>query len=190
MKPRLNQSQTRKSQTGKANRKIDPSSSESLPTKLILAGTGMIAVLFVLKFMLGSLSGILGNSRLNLKRVELNSTTINQQKALAKAPRYGLNDKTVNQNKAQIILRDNGAEDGDYVTLFINGQAYTQSTYITNAGQAVPVSLKPGANLVQIRADKDGVGGITVAVDIDNQIGNTSSVIPQGNSATFYIIHK
>ena len=159
-----------------------------LPSKLIFSGVGFIAVLFVFNSVLGSLFS--SSRKLNLKQAELNPAVGWLEEAQAKAPRYGLNDKTVSIDEVQIILRDNGSEDGDHVTLFVNGKAYTQSIFLTNAGQAVLVPLNPGANLVQITGDRDGVGGITLAADVTSQGNMSSSPIPPGSTAAFYIIQK
>lgn len=137
-----------------------------------------------------SLSGRFSNKLLNLKSVELNSTPETEKKAQIEAPRYGLDDKTVPQEQVTINLRDNGGEDGDYVTLYANGQALTSSFFITNAGQPINVALNPGANFIEITADKDGVGGITLAADVSNQGNMASSPIPVGNTAAFYIIRR
>ena len=138
-----------------------------------------------------SVAGLFSSSKqLNLEKVELNPTPSSAKKSQTEAPRYGFDDKTVNQIEAQIILRDNGSEDGDHVTLFVNGKAYTQSVFIKNAGQSVLVPLNPGANLVQITGDRDGVGGITLAADVSGQGNQSSSPMPEGGTAAFYIIRK
>ena len=159
-----------------------------LSLKLIFSGVGIIAVLIVIQSVLGSWFS--SSRKLNLKQAELNPAIGWQEQAETKQPRYGLDDKTVSQDEVQIILRDNGVEDGDFVTLFVNGKPYTQSTFLTNSGQAVRVPLNTGPNLVQITGDRDGGGGITLAADVSSQGNMSSSPMPQGNTAAFYIIHK
>ena len=176
--------------TSQASSPINDLSSSGL-SKLILGGVGIVAVLLVAQSVLGSLSNLLPkNRRLNLKQVELNPTAVSQRKAQAEAPRYGLDDKVVNQEQVYIVLRDNGAEDGDYVTLSVNGKVYAPRVFLKNAGNTVLVPLNPGANLVQIYGDRDGGGGVTLAADVSNQGNMTSSAFPQGATAMFYIIRR
>ena len=157
-----------------------------LPFKLILSVVGLVAVLFVIQSL--KVSWFSSSRKLNLKQAELNPAVGWQEKAETMQPRYGLDDKTVSQDEVQIILRDNGYEDGDHVTLFVNGKAYTPSTLLTNAGQSVLVPLNLGANLVQITGDLDGGGGVTLAADVSSQGNMSSSPIPVGSTAAFYII--
>lgn len=176
--------------SSQASSPINDSSSSGL-FKLILGGVGVVAVLLVTQLVLGSLSNLLPkNSKLNLKQVELNPTAASQRKAQAEAPRYGLDDKVVNQEQVYIVLRDNGAEDGDYVTLSVNGKVYAPRVFLRNAGNSVLVPLNPGANLVQIYGDRDGGGGVTLAADVSTQGNMTSSAFPQGATAMFYIIRR
>ncbi|MDJ0633709.1 MAG: hypothetical protein QNJ34_11030 [Xenococcaceae cyanobacterium MO_188.B29] len=159
--------------------------------KLILGSVGVVAVLLVVQSALGSLSTLLPSSRkLNLKQVELNPTATSQKATQTEAPRYGLDDKTVNQEQVAIFLRDNGAEDGDYVTLSVNGKVYAPNVFLRNAGTSVLVPLNPGANLVQIHGDRDGGGGVTLAADVSNQGNMTSSAFPEGATAMFYILRR
>ena len=164
------------------------SSTTGLPLKLIFSGVGVIALLLVVQSIFASLFS--GSSKLNLKEAELNPSADWQQEAQALQPRFGLDDLTVSQEQVTIILRDNGYEDGDHVTLFVNGKAYTESTFLTNAGQSVVVPLNLGANFVQITGDLDGGGGVTLAAGVSNQQNMSSSPMPVGSTAAFYIIRR
>ena len=162
-----------------------------LPSKLIFSGVGVGVGIIAVLFVFNSILGLFSSSRkLNLKQAELNPAAGWQKEVQNQAPRYGLDDKTVSIDEVQIILRDNGYEDGDRVTLFVNGKAYTQSIFLTNAGQAVLVPLNPGQNLVQITGDRDGGGGITLAADVSSQGNMSSSPIPVGSIAAFYVIQR
>lgn len=156
--------------------------------KFVVPGIALVALLVIIQSAIGSL--LPADRKLNLKKVELNPTAASQKKAQVEAPRYGLDDKVVNQEQVAIILRDNGYEDGDYVTLSVNGKVYAPRVYLRNAGGSILVPLNPGANLVQIRGDRDGGGGITLAADVSNQGNMTSSAIPEGGTAMFYILRK
>ena len=91
-----------------------------------------------------------------------------------------------------IVLRDNGAEDGDYVTLSVNGKVYAPRVFLKNSGNSVLVPLNPGANLVQIYGDRDGGGGVTLAADVSSQGNMTSSAFPEGATALpfFQLVHS
>lgn len=137
-----------------------------------------------------SLPKSFSSKQLNLKSIELNPNADTEKKAQIEAPRYGLDDKTVHEEQVTINLRDNGSEDGDHVTLYVNGEALTSSFLITNAGQPINVALNPGPNFIEITADKDGVGDITLAADVSSQGNMASSTIPVGSKAAFYIIRR
>ena len=182
MNPQQQQSRPERSPVSETN------SSSSGLSKLIIPGVALVAVLMVVQSALSSFSP--ANRKLNLKQVELNSTSASQKKAQTEAPRYGLDDKVVNQEQVYIVLRDNGAEDGDYVTLSVNGKVYAPRVFLRNAGNAVLVPLNPGANLVQIYGDRDGGGGVTLAADVSSQGNMTSYPFPEGATAMFYIIRR
>ena len=183
----MNPQQQQQSQSKRTPLSETNSSSSGL-SKLIIPGVALVAVLMVVQSALSSFSS--ANRKLNLKQVELNPTAASQRKAQAEAPRYGLDDKVVNQEQVYIVLRDNGAEDGDYVTLSVNGKVYAPRVFLRNGGNSVLVPLNPGANLVQIYGDRDGGGGVTLAADVLSQGNMTSSAFPQGATAMFYIIRR
>ena len=86
-----------------------------------------------------------------------------------------------------IELRDNVDEDGDYVTLRVNGRVYANNQLILNRGTVIMVDLQPGANQVEIVGVKDGRGGITLEANIAG-VGNVNRrPIPEGRTASFII---
>ena len=100
---------------------------------------------------------------------------------------YGFQNLTVYAPTVAIQLRDNVDEDGDYVSLIINGQVYTQNELIVNRGRVMMVDLQPGENRVDIIGIKDGEGGITLEVNVAG-IGNINNrPIPEGSTASFII---
>jgi len=127
----------------------------------------------------------------NLKDLELrNSTGIENQAAVSVAPRYGLRDLEVHEQLVNLILWDNGAEDGDFVTVEVNGRVYAANMMLRNSANFIPVALNPGANLVKIHGIRDGAGGITLAADVSNQGNMTNAPFPVGATAMFYIIRR
>ena len=103
-------------------------------------------------------------------------------------PRYGLEDVRVRQQQAYIILRDIGAEDGDIVTLKVNGQVVAANVFLRNGGNSVLVNLRAGSNLVELVGVRDGVGGITLAADVSDRGNMTRTPFPPGATAQFNII--
>lgn len=108
----------------------------------------------------------------NLKGLELgNSSGIgSQQAAVSAAPRYGLRDLEVRDSQVYLTLWDNGAEDGDFVTVKVNGRVYANSFMLRNSANSIPVALNAGANLVEINGIRDGGGGITLAADVSSTL--------------------
>ena len=103
---------------------------------------------------------------------------------------YGFNNVVVSAPTVAIELRDNVDEDGDFVTLRVNGQDYASYQQIWNRGQVFMVPLQPGDNQVEILGDKDGTGGITLEVNVAG-IGNINSrPIPEGSTASFVITRQ
>ncbi len=100
---------------------------------------------------------------------------------------YGFRNLTVNAATVAIQLRDNVDEDGDYVSLIVNGKAYASNQLILNHGQVIMVDLQPGENRVDIVGIKDGTGGITIELNVAG-IGNINNrPIPEGSTASFII---
>ena len=188
MNPQPQQRQEQQQPT--IERSPHPERSSSGLLKLILPGVGIVAVLFIVQYLLSSLANLSLSNKLNLKKAELNPTAAIAKKSQAEAPRYGLDDKTVKEEQVYIILRDNGYEDGDYVTLSVNGRVYAPKVFLRNAGNSVLVPLNPGANLVQIYGDRDGGGGITLAADVSTSGNISSSPFSPGETAMFYIIRR
>lgn len=129
---------------------------------------------------------------LNLKDLELRYPNIVQGRRVVatEAPRYGLRDLEVHDSQVNLILWDNGAEDGDFVTVEVNGRVYASNIMLRNSANSIPVALNPGANLVKIHGIRDGAGGITLAADISNQGNMTNAPIPEGATAMFYIVRR
>ncbi len=103
---------------------------------------------------------------------------------------YGFRNLTVNASTVAIQLRDNVDEDGDYVTLIVNGKVYANKQLILNRGTVFMVDLEPGQNRVDIVGVKDGRGGITLEANVAG-IGNINNrPIPEGSTASFIINRK
>ncbi len=126
----------------------------------------------------------------NLKDLELRNPSGIENQAAAEAPRYGLRDLEAHEQQVNLILWDNGAEDGDFVTVEVNGRVYAANMMLRNGANSIPVALNPGANLVKIHGIRDGGGGITLAADVSNQGNMTNAPFPVGATAMFYIIRR
>ena len=100
---------------------------------------------------------------------------------------YGFRNVTVFAPRVPIELIDYWAEDGDYVTLKVNGRVVASNQMIRNRGRIIMLELKPGRNLVEIVGVKDGRGGITLEANVAG-VGNVNNQpIPEGRTASFII---
>ncbi|MDJ0718736.1 MAG: hypothetical protein QNJ54_31675 [Prochloraceae cyanobacterium] len=142
--------------------------------------------------LLWGVQNVVNSFKYPLRGLELKDVAgLNAKKARhSKSPKYGLKDVRVpqNQNQVYIVLRDIGSEDGDIVTLKVNGQVIAANVFLRNGGNSVPVNVRPGANLVEIYGVRDGVGGITLAADVSTQGNMTNTPFPPGATASFYIV--
>ena len=126
----------------------------------------------------------------NLKDLELRNPSSIENQAAVEAPRYGLRDLEAHEQQVNLILWDNGAEDGDFVTVEVNGRVYAANMMLRNGANSIPVALNPGANLVKIHGIRDGGGGITLAADVSNQGNMTNAPFPVEATAMFYIVRR
>ena len=100
---------------------------------------------------------------------------------------YGFRNVTVFAARVPMELIDYWAEDGDYVTLKVNGRVVASNQMIRNYGKVIMLDLKPGKNLVEIVGVKDGRGGITLEANVAG-VGNVNNQpIPEGSTASFII---
>ena len=162
----------------------------------VFPSAAILVLLFFLSSILnsGTKSNIprTGNSP-SLSAIELNPSFMsqNQAKAQEQAPHYGLQNQTVNQEQVIINLRDNAYQDGDVVTLSVNDRVVVENHSLLNQGTAIPVSLRPGTNVVKIYGVWDGMQngmGISLSADVLNQGNATNVLFPQNATATFNIV--
>ena len=170
----------------KPSQKLSKSSSSLDFSKLVLPVLAVLALLGAANLLRPK-----ATYQTNLKGLELgNPSGMGIQQAAAEAPRYGLRDLEVRDSQVYLILWDNGAEDGDFVTVKVNGRIYANSFMLRNSANSIPVALNPGANLVEINGIRDGGGGITLAADVSNQGNMTNTPFPVGATAMFYIVRR
>lgn len=68
----------------------------------------------------------------------------------------GLQDVTVDSRQVEMRLWDHGEQDGDIVTVLLNGQPLVSGFTITNAGVAFRLLLNPGPNRLTVYAHNEG----------------------------------
>ena len=81
--------------------------------------------------------------------------------------------QVVEVENAQLRIRvwDNGAVDGDYVTLFLNGQRILHNYRVSKSKRAIPVKLDQDDNFLILHAEDLGdISPNTVAVSIDDGV--------------------
>lgn len=171
----------------KQSQKLSKSSSSPSVSKFVLPALAVLALLGAANLLRSK-----PTYQTNLKDLERSDPTgiQSQQTAAAEAPRYGLRDVEVHQQQVNLILWDNGGEDGDFVTVEVNGRAYAANMMLRNSANSIPVALNPGSNLVKIHGIRDGAGGITLAADVSNQGNMTNAPFPVGKAAMFYILRR
>ncbi len=171
----------------KRSQKLSKSSSSLDFSKFVLPVLAVLALLGAANLLRPKLT-----YQTNLKDLELGNPSgiRSQQAAVSVAPRYGLRDLEVRDSQVYLILWDNGAEDGDFVTVKVNGRVYANNFMLRNSANSIPVALNPGANLVEINGIRDGGGGITLAAAVSNQGNMTNIPFPVGATAMFYIVQR
>ena len=99
-----------------------------------------------------------------------------------------------------LYLSDNNANDGDILSIALNGQVVNQNIRITtpDAGppHAISMALKQGQNQVDILCVSDPGGGCTLQAEISNTTAGTGLTtinqdpIPEGEYASFIVEYK
>lgn len=100
---------------------------------------------------------------------------------------YGFNNMVTKASTVAIRLRDNVDEDGDFVSLIVNGEVIVNNQMINNYGRVVMVDLLPGENKIEIEGVKDGQGGITLEANVAGEGNINNRPIPEGSTASFII---
>jgi hypothetical protein len=67
-----------------------------------------------------------------------------------------LSDITVNRSPSTLRLWDHGQQDGDIITVTLNGAPVVSGMTLTNAGTFVPVEYRRGRNVLIVRAHNEG----------------------------------
>lgn len=87
---------------------------------------------------------------------------------------------------SRLLLWDFAAEDGDVVTVKVDGNILAENVSILHKPTALTV---PVPSVVEIVGVKDGVGGITYGVKFPGGIENQAyfNVAPVGSANVYYI---
>ncbi|HVH12957.1 MAG TPA: hypothetical protein VM759_07895, partial [Longimicrobium sp.] len=67
-----------------------------------------------------------------------------------------LSDITVNRSPSTLRLWDHSAQDGDIITVTLNGAPVASGMSLTNAGATLPVQYRRGRNVLIVRAHNEG----------------------------------
>ncbi|HET7464951.1 MAG TPA: hypothetical protein VFJ82_27150 [Longimicrobium sp.] len=104
-----------------------------------------------------------------------------------------LSDVVVNREQSSIRLWDHGQQDGDLVTVTLNGAALATGHSLTNAGTVFPVQYRRGRNVLIIRALNEGsLSPNTASVglaDVVRGVGTQAYELPTGGVATLTITY-
>lgn len=103
----------------------------------------------------------------------------------------GLQDITVDSRNIQVRIRDHSSEDGDIISLELNGTTIAGPLTITNAGTVFPLTLQPGDNTLSVLAHNEGSSSPnTASMMITNVVKGPSSQkysLKTGRRGTFKI---
>ena len=73
-----------------------------------------------------------------------------------KASKGNLQNVSVSQRNVTLTFWDHGKEDGDIITIYLNGNILRENLKLTNKKQSFPVILNPGSNLFEVEAKNEG----------------------------------
>ncbi|HEU0299711.1 MAG TPA: hypothetical protein VFR37_09660 [Longimicrobium sp.] len=87
-----------------------------------------------------------------------------------------LSDLVVNRQQSTLRLWDHGQQDGDLVTVTLNGTPIASSFSLTNAGTTFPVTYRQGRNVLVVRALNEGsISPNTAALGFANVVRGTAT---------------
>jgi len=147
---------------------------------------------------LNAFVGLLGE-KLN----EINNSNNPPTSTTDKSDEKHIKDIEVKKQNVTITIWDYGCEDGDKITLKINGKAYLSNYTITNAKKTIQVPLFWGNNTIEIIADDSGtdcppgardksetINSAAISVSDAISGGNQSWSLKQGSSSKANVIVK
>lgn len=91
------------------------------------------------------------------KRDSIVVDTLLVHEDVAPAPSTGFTNLTVRHSRIKLMVWDNAAEDGDVVSVFLNGTPVVQSLEIFHRPQIFSLTLQPGHNRLEIEANNEGL---------------------------------
>lgn len=120
----------------------------------------------------------LGNKSKNLElRINGACSTVNSSTYKV------VKEVTVTTTSAQITLKDDATEDGDIVSIYLNGSWVLENYVLTNAGETFTFSIKQGDNHLVLFAVNEGkVGPNTVSLSINGTSINISPDLLTGEA--------
>jgi hypothetical protein len=104
-----------------------------------------------------------------------------------------LSDIVVNRQASTFRIWDHGTQDGDIITVTLNGSTLVSGYSLTNAGTTFPVQYRRGQNVLVVRAHNEGsLGPNTAAISFANVVRGPSSQsygLPTGGTAQLIITY-
>jgi hypothetical protein len=103
-------------------------------------------------------------------QVQVGNCTATQNRSAEMKRPGGLQDITVDSRTVTLTIWDHGSEDGDIVSIYLNGNRVAGGT-IRKAGSNLRLQLNPGPNTLTVRAHNEGTSSPnTAAVKITNVV--------------------
>lgn len=104
----------------------------------------------------------------------------------------GLQDVTVNSRALRLKIWDHGSEDGDIVSIYLNGNKVAGPGKITKNGAVVGLQLRAGSNELIVYAHNEGkVSPNTASIELTNVVQGPSSQrysLKKGEKGRFFIV--
>lgn len=100
-----------------------------------------------------------------------------------------------NGNFVRVYCRDHLAEDGDRVSILVNGKVEIHDIYLTNQPKGFQITLQPGFNKIEFLALNQGASGpntaeFSVVDDNGNTISSAQWNLATGSKAQFVIVKE
>jgi hypothetical protein len=104
-----------------------------------------------------------------------------------------LSDIVVNRQNSNFRIWDHGAQDGDIITVTLNGSTLVSGFTLTNAGSTSPISYRRGQNVLVIRAHNEGsLSPNTASISFADVVRGSPSQsygLPTGGTAQLIITY-
>ena len=97
------------------------------------------------------------------------------------------------EEKINLTIFDAGQEDGDVISVLVNGRTVLNNYKVTNSKKLIPIQLIGSKTIIKVVAiDNGNIGGNTAKIDISDGINTIETIMNLGakETASFEILQK